>query len=189
MTGVTVGGGDIFYSLLPYLYTNPIVGIGNDIYSTPDNIERRTEILKNPDLSDASKERIGKNIEKMKSNIGGWVLQAYDDTLTFDSVYKYPQRIGILIDKHCASATEEFLLAARQSKKVSLLGQSTAGVLDYSNMLSANFPCKKFKIRYATTRSRRLDNGQGIDGIGIKPDILLSDNTDWIKESQKFLEK
>jgi C-terminal processing protease CtpA/Prc len=50
-------------------------------------------------------------------------------------------------------------------------------------------PCKEIEFHYSTTRSSRIDKGQGIDNIGIKPDIPLSNDQDWIEEASHYLEK
>jgi C-terminal processing protease CtpA/Prc len=99
-----------------------------------------------------------------------------------------PKKVLILINRGCASTTEQFLLYARQSSKVILAGEPTQGVLDYSNMRDAPFSCMSYVLRYATTRSRRLDVGEGIDNIGIKPQIKLERNGDWIKQARKIIE-
>jgi hypothetical protein len=38
-----------------------------------------------------------------------------------------------------------------------------------------------------TTRSRRIDIGNGIDGMGIRPAVYLTEKQDWIKEALNFL--
>jgi hypothetical protein len=68
------------------------------------------------------------------------------------------------------------------------MGQNTQGTLDYSNLRESDF-CEMPYLLYApTTRSRRIDIGEGIDGIGIKPSIYLTDKQDWIQEALKFLD-
>lgn len=62
------------------------------------------------------------------------------------------------------------------------------GTLDYSNMREASFSCMPYVLRYATTRSRRLNTGEGIDNKGIQPTVLLSKNSDWVMEAKKLLE-
>ena len=57
-----------------------------------------------------------------------------------EKVTRYPQRVAVLVDKRCGSTCEEFLLVARQSFKVKLFGQSSAGSLDYSNLRPFTLP-------------------------------------------------
>ena len=87
-------------------------------------------------------------------------------------VAPYPRRVGILVDKRCGSTCEEFLLAARQSFKVKLFGQASAGALDYSNLRPFLLPSGKRLLMYATSRSLRLPHF-AVDAAGIPPDQLL----------------
>jgi len=118
------------------------------------------------------------------------MVNIYSDEI--DSSYTavaFPKRVAILINKRSASTTEQFLLFAKQSSKVILLGENSQGALDYSNMRELNFSCFPYVLYYATTRSRRLNIGQGIDNAGIAPDHYLDKNSDWIQETLKFFEK
>jgi C-terminal processing protease CtpA/Prc len=70
------------------------------------------------------------------------------------------------------------------------MGEATAGILDYANVRMAdNSACKDIGLFYATTRSRRIDKGQAIDNVGIRPDISLSKDKNWIVEAMQFLDK
>ncbi|WP_175404057.1 S41 family peptidase [Mucilaginibacter sp. PPCGB 2223] len=185
------GGADFaFYPILPYLYTNPIYNIGTDVLATDDNIKSWLPILSNNNFPQSTKDAIKNNITKMQEHIGRYVSLSDDDTTKFEKIEPYPQKIVILIDNHCASTTEQLLLTALQSKKVTLMGQRTAGVLDHASVRSAPFPCSHFTLYYATTRSRRIDQGKGIDDTGgIKPNIVLPFDQNWITEATKYLEK
>jgi hypothetical protein len=184
------GGSDFAYSpLIPYLYTSPVKNIGVDVYSTDATIAGWKLILEDKDIPETSKESIRTMISKMEAG-KGTLVNIVDDTI--DSTYERlanPKKIVILVDKGCASTTEQFLLFARQSSKVIIAGENTQGTLDYSNMREASFSCMPYKLEFATTRSRRLDAGQGIDNIGIKPQIYFQGGTDWIDESLKLLKK
>lgn len=184
------GGSDFAYTpLIPYLYTSPVKNIGVDVYSTDATIAGWKLILEDNDIPEANKESIRTMINKMEAG-KGTLVNIVDDTI--DSTYERltnPKKIVILVDKGCASTTEQFLLFARQSSKVIIAGENTQGTLDYSNMREAAFSCMPYKLEFATTRSRRLDVGQGIDNIGIKPHYYLQGGTDWIDESMKILKK
>jgi hypothetical protein len=73
--------------------------------------------------------------------------------------------------------TEEFLLEARQSAKVSLFGTRTNGCLDYSNVRLVPLPSGERLLGVPMTRSRRLPD-HGIDGTGIAPDRPLPPDAD-----------
>lgn len=183
------GGGDETYNaIIPWLYTNPIYTQGAEDRSSVDNINRWEKLMNDGDMPSSTREDIKRLITQLQAHIGQFVPTAADDTLRLDKAEPYPQRIVVLMDGRCASAAEEFLLKARQSKKVTLMGQHTAGVLDYANILIVPFPCMPFFFYYATSRSRRVVTGNGIDNIGIQPGIPLTGDKNWIDEATRFLE-
>ena len=183
------GGSDFAYMpLLPYIYTHPVKGIGVDVLATESNIAGWKVLLDDNDIPEQNKKAISGIIADMEKHKGQLVNIASD---YIDSSYKptpYPKKVVVLINKGCASTTEQFLLYARQSSKVILAGEPTQGTLDYSNMREAPLSCMPYVLHYATTRSRRLDVGQGIDNVGIQPAITLSNNKDWIEEARKIAE-
>jgi C-terminal processing protease CtpA/Prc len=124
---------------------------------------------------------------KLKLNQNVNIVEDYIDTSY--SPLLFPKNVVILINEGCASSTEQFLLEAIQSKKVTLMGQNTSGTLDYSNLRESGFCGIPYTLWTPTTRSRRIDNGEGIDGIGIKPTIYLNEKQDWTQEALKFLNK
>lgn len=182
------GGADYaFGPLIPWLYTNPVIGTGNEIYATPDNAKRLRDYTKDPNLPEEDKKEINTLADKVGRLNGKFIVHVPTDTFSLEKVERYPRKIVILTDDWCGSTTEEFLLMARQSRKVTLMGQHTLGVLDYSNVLTAESDCG-IELGYSSTRSYRVAKGQGIDNIGIKPKVELQKNSDWIAEAQKYLE-
>jgi len=115
-------------------------------------------------------------LRAMKKNVGGFVTDAIyggDEEVIRDTVYRYPRKVGIIINDGNASSAEQFLLAAQNSKKVTLFGnQHTAGVLDYSNAVPVILPSGNYKLTYPLTRSKRLPE-HPIDNIGISPDVMI----------------
>jgi hypothetical protein len=184
------GGSDFAFSpILPWLYTHPTKNIGVDVLSTDANIAGWKKILEDQNIPAETRASINEMIQKMEASKGK-LVNIVDDNI--DSSYTptvYPRRVAILINSGCASTTEQFLLFAKQSSKTILIGENTQGTLDYSNMRQASFSCLPYILRYATTRSRRLDINQGIDEKGIKPTIYLKRGTDWMKEAMRILEK
>ena len=91
-----------------------------------------------------------------------------------DYQYDKIKNIAILVDQDNASATEQFLLAAKQSKKVKIFGKTTFGALDMSEINEVKSPDGNFILGYCITRSLRIPN-LPIDGIGIQPDYFLDE--------------
>ncbi len=183
------GGADYTYSpLLDYVYTNPVHHTGVSIFATEENIKGWKKYLDDDDRSTESKNSITGIINQMENNKGKWVSVSDDAVLSDYKKLEGPAKIVILINKGCASSTEQFLLFARQSSKVIFMGQNTSGTLDYSNVIETPFSCMPYTLRYSSSRSRRLDKNEGIDNIGIKPNYYLNANEDWIEKATAFLE-
>jgi len=183
------GGADQAYQpIIPYLYTGPIIGIGNEVLATTDNIRRWLKYLDNPYLAEDAKMSIKEMTEDMGKNLGKFVQHAEDDTTTLNKIESYPRKVAVLVNHNCGSTTEQFLLDARQSSKVTIMGEHTYGELDFSNLVGTDLPCYELTMYYPTSRSRRIDIGQGIDEVGIQPQVVLLANKDWVKEARKYLE-
>lgn len=182
------GGSDFCYApIIPILYTHPIFTDGVSIYASEDNIRSWEVLLEDPKFSPAIKVRIRELVNKMKSNLNGYV-EVPGEEVIHDTVYTNPQKIGIIVDKSCSSSTEQFILAAKQSSKVTIFGESTAGILDYANMRSIDMKGIPYKLFYPTSRSNRLPKNP-LDQVGISPDFVLSSDSDWIAEVKIRLKK
>ncbi|AEW00374.1 hypothetical protein A4D02_23900 [Niastella koreensis] len=180
------GGGDHSMSFLqPIIYTNPIKNIGVDLLVTPENIiawenvinKYRAVIPKN------ELDHLMQLLDQGRGKARTMVNFAADYTGALPTVWPMPAKVAIVINGGCASTTEEFLLQAKQSKKVVMAGKPSRGVLDYSNVVAKYFFNPNFELYYPTTRSRRIDAGLGIDNVGIQPDIPLDLGTNtWLNE-------
>lgn len=94
---------------------------------------------------------------------------------------KGPMKVAILIDVYCQKACEEFLMYAKASKKVTLVGRATKGALDYSNIYGEEVG-EHFILSYPVCYYGRVNEGQGIDYIGIEPDVLVPWTPEHIEE-------
>ena len=173
------GGSDAsFGELLPFLYTNPIYSTNVEFFSTPLNNQRMLDFIEDDakwGFSEDDKAWARTGYDTLSQHPGEFVNLnggKRQDTLMLDTVYPYPARVAILIDGGNGSTDEEFLLAAKQSQKVKLFGQSTFGVLDISNMYFVPSPCGDYELGYSLTRSLRIPDFT-IDGVGIQPDFFI----------------
>jgi len=187
------GGSDVsFYPLRKYLFTQPYLRYGAEMYCTDDNIQKFRELATDTYFSAEERESFRKRVADMEKHLNQY-WSPWPDTFMSDTleVLAYPSNIAVVIDKRCASTTEQFLIdAVRNSKKAKIYGQASAGVLDYANMFYFKVPNTPFQVNYATSRSKRIDYGLGIDNKGIQPDVALSsDQADWIRHIQAQLEK
>jgi len=192
-------GGGIDYSfleLLPLLYTHPYIDEGAAWWSSKGNISFFEDALESGNIRQGQEESTKELIAKLKENPNTFVTVDEADTVRQDTVFKYPQKVGVIVNDYCASSCEEFVLYAKTSKKVTVFGTNTLGVLDYSNTVPVDMPTENMQIRYPMTRSNRLPD-YPIDNIGIEPDVritlldnlnLKSEVDDWVRFVKDYLE-
>jgi hypothetical protein len=171
------GGSDVsFQKLLPLIYTNEVTVDGVEFFSTELNNQRMLDFINNPKygMSDSGKEWAQASYDVLSQHMGEFYnLDSVEvDRYSFDTVYPYPANVAIMIDEGNASTTEQFLLAAKQSTKVTMYGATTMGMLDISNMYFVPSPCGEFELGYCLSRSLRIPE-RAIDGIGISPDVMI----------------
>lgn len=174
------GGSDnSFAKIIPYIYTNPIRSVRTQFYSTKLNNQRMLDLYENYQkygISPEDREYLKKSYDKLSKNLGKFVSLQDDGKIVginkMDKISPYPKNVGIIINEGNGSTAEEFLLAAKQSKKVKLFGTTTAGVLDISNMYFVASPCNEFKLGYSLSKSFRIPD-MAIDGKGIQPDYFI----------------
>ena len=177
------GGNDNSYEeLMPFIYTNPIRMPTVEFRSTKLNNQRMHDFATNSGLAlqfglNPTTEQMKEFKEKydtLSNHLGEFVnLNSYTVNITkFDTVYPFPKNIGIMINHNNVSTDEQFILEARQSKKVKLFGETTRGGLDFSNLNLAFTPNKDFVLVYTLTKSLRIPN-LAVDDIGIKPDYFI----------------
>ena len=180
------GGGDYSTTFLqPIIYTKPIKCIGDDLLVTPDNITAWENMINRyrSVIPQKNLDHIMQLLDQGRGKERTMVNFAADINGILPAVWPMPVKVAIVINQGCGSTTEEFLLAARQSKKVVIAGAPSKGVLDYSNVVEKDFFNPNFELHYPSTRSRRIDVGLGIDNIGIQPDLPLDLSTNnWLNE-------
>lgn len=169
------GGSDVSYrEIIPYLYTNPIRIVSLEMYSTTLNNDRMKKFMNDPEWSQEDKKWAAESYEKLNKRLGEFV-NLEEETVgekKLDTVYEYPKNVGIIINEGNASTTEQFLLAAKQSKKVKLFGTTTSGILDISNMNFVPSPCNQFQLGYCLSKSLRIPD-MAIDDKGLQPDYYI----------------
>lgn len=183
------GGGDAtFETIVPYLYTNPILIHTAELWASENNIKMFDEFLNNPEIPTESKLHIQKIVTNAKKNPNTFVPLSENkvDTLIINSVLEFPKKVSIVIDRNCKSSTEQFLLLAKQSKKTTIYGQTNSGgALDYSNLNFILTPSGYWYASVPTTRTTRLPNNP-VDPNGIKPDVIIDkkikDIIQWVRQ-------
>ncbi|MCS4303409.1 S41 family peptidase [Chryseobacterium sp. BIGb0232] len=189
------GGTDNAYrNILPYIMTNSIRKLGVEYLASPTLIQTSENYLKGI-MKDSIKNKeeiinLKTRIAQLKNRPGEYVNHN-QSKVAVDSVFpaaKSPVQIVILADNHTGSAAENFLLSAKQSKKVKIMGTPSSGVLDYANAMFFDYGCNDYKLLMPTYRSFRLPD-YPIDNIGVQPDIYLDESVkDWVYFAVGYLE-
>jgi uncharacterized protein (DUF2147 family) len=193
------GSNSSYKSILPFLYTQPYAfEKGGFVVASEDNIAAETKIYEQiwNSLSPESKKADAKEYADWKGYLDSMSLFKgtrfyYADAppTKFDSVTTNPQKIAVLMNKGCASSAEWFILEAEQSKKVTLFGQNSAGVMDNTNVRPHKLACPSFTV-YAATGRRGGAKNREIDNVGFTPQVPISEKEeDWVKVVLEYWNK
>jgi Peptidase family S41 len=188
------GGGmnTSYKNILPFLYTQPYVveQKGGYIVASEDNIVAEKKMFKQffGNLTDAEKKENAKDLAEYQHNIdsleifkGSRFYFATPPPTQFDSITTNPKQIAVLMNNGCASSAEWFILEAQFSKKVTLFGQSSAGIMDNTNVRQHELACSSYTVGAASGR-RGGASTREIDNVGFKPNIEISEKEDdWVK--------
>jgi hypothetical protein len=163
------GGSDYnFRMLTPLLYTGPVRLISNMVLATEDNNRANAALAADTTIPEGQRRQIREALDRVRRAGQRWY--AYDDrVLREPAVLRNPRSVAVIIDRGCASSCEQFVLVALQSSKTRIYGTNSAGINDYGNVREARMPNSTLTLWHPTTRTRRIDVGQGIDGTGIPP--------------------
>lgn len=195
----TGGFDDAYYEILPLIYTTPIRTPGVEFFSTPLNNQRMLDFVNNTGIAldfnlqfnDEQKKEFSDGYDKLSKHLGEFVdLDTVSVSITtYDTIYPFPKNVGVIQNQNNVSTDEQFILAAKQSKKVKLFGRTTFGALDVSNLNVTKSPCQEYGLVYALSKSSRIPH-MAIDDIGIQPDYYIDDEIpayEWINFVNKIL--
>jgi Peptidase family S41 len=176
--------------LMPYLYTKPIITEGGEVLATKENIDYFSGIVRDTSYSKEVRDMFQKRVEAMEKGFGNLVKVIKEDTITYDTIYKYPKRVVILVNNGVVSAGELFLLQAKQSSKVQLFGTNSYGAVDYVEVYGYPLlPCK-YSGYYFPMIKRFGAKNTPYHNIGIKPDVTIGPHTiNWIAYVQEYFKK
>jgi len=169
------GSDDTYTPLLHWLMPDDWRSIGAEFLATPSNADAHERVCREAHLSDGATEVLMRLAASIRGAKDGEFVRLEEEKQGFAAFCtardgrKRPVRVAILADNQVCSSSEEFILTARTSPLVRVFGQTTAGVLDYSNCRPWPLPCGERTLGYATSRSLRLP-AYPVDGIGVVPD-------------------
>jgi hypothetical protein len=178
-----------YRSLLPYIYTGPIVQTGSYTLISNNFMKQYDDKIKkftaNGDTASA------KNYINFRDTFMRWKGQLYykeGGILVKDlPILPKPKNVAILVNNNCMSAAELMLLDFRQSTKVKFFGERTGGAVDYLNTMSFTLPYSKHSLSVASLKREVNKNEPSYDATGITPDVEIDDNVaDWIAFVKKY---
>jgi hypothetical protein len=191
------GGSDVTYApLMGWLLDGDLRGYRTEYFVTPANIKAQEEICAEAGDPGHCREQLAPVIVKMKTAAPGSFVLSGSTRIEYEKVKleaRRPARVAVLTDRHCGSSCEQFVLEARTSYRVKVVGRPTYGSLDVSNLRPHLLPSGRARLYYATTRTTRLPDMR-IDTIGVAPDILLpkpateADREAELRQVQRWIE-
>jgi hypothetical protein len=167
-------------ALMPLIATGPI-GSGDgalDVWASPENVAWFRATAADPETPDTLATMLRGMVSRLQAAPNTFVPMTPDTAAalyTPRDVLPLPAAVAVLVDSACASSCEDFVEAARQSRKVTVFSATnTGGASDYGNIRSVMLPGWR-RLRVATSRSRRLRAGiqAATDFVGLAPDVRL----------------
>ncbi|WP_019376603.1 S41 family peptidase [Virgibacillus halodenitrificans] len=183
---INKGGSDLaYFDLLPYLFEGEEINLnsfdeGTTMLTncTTRNVELRIKLLKQAfsSIEDAATlshiNNLIKSLEENKNK--GFVEIDFtgDDNSFLLKTKSGPEKVILLTDVYCGSSGDSFVETCKHSSKVTVVGRPTLGLNDYANVAVMGWE-NKFELWYPTSKLSVVDEGKGMNGIGIQPDIYI----------------
>lgn len=169
------GGTGTYKSLIPYLFTNNIKRSGSYYRLSKDNIEMMEAFLQaNPTLPAGVNSFFSNLITTGKKKAGSWYFEP-GKIFTYSNVQPNPRHVGVLVSTKTASSGEIFVMDAKQSKKVTIFGTRTQGMVDYGDGFKHTIGCDSLTVSIPTRKSEYLKHF-GYEKIGLSPDVKLPED-------------
>lgn len=182
------GGYDsAYYPLMPYILSGPIQ-IPTVYHYLSAYMKSQQEVgVEEEDIDDLEDEEDKAMLRLFYDSQDTLVSFSKEEYYTYspDTFYAHPKKVAILIGENTVSSGETFVLNSKQSSKVILYGQNTAGIIDGFNGLEMDLSC--FSIRFPSG-VRTIDVAvKPIDPYGIAPDVYLDKSVDALDFALKHL--
>ncbi len=181
-------GGTIksYFSLLPYVYTKPIVSCDGYTRCSQELIDDKLRILKKYiENNDTARIKTKQHeLNKIIENKNHFLFNK-GDTLIKNSVIKSnPKNIGIIANRNSLSAAELMILNFKQSAKIKFFGESTGGAVDYLDAIRIDMPSGKYYLNIAVAKRSAPEK---YDLNGIPPDIVIPrSEQNWVQFVKKY---
>lgn len=125
-------------------------------------------------------------IVDLRNNGGGGVRNS---GILFKILKEYlkTNKVYVIINHRTASNAEQFTYQLSQFDNCRIIGNRSNGTVAYElEGLSYTFPCAPFTaVLTSKTHSKYL----ALESIGIEPQIILDDDTDWIQQTVRIISR
>jgi len=167
------------------IYLRPVNDEGEEVWCSEANIAFWQSWLTRDAFSDVIKAQIRTGLGRMRAHLSQFVEMFPAADHRQDTIFRLPRRVAVLVDRGCASSCEDFVLEARQSHKVVVVGaENTAGVHDYGNLRKVYLPGWR-QMMVPTSRAR----GPQFDFIGLAPEVRIPKGTaDLVDYAWRYLQ-
>ena len=173
------GGNDVVYKpLFPYILSGPIQTPNYGLWISEGNIDIFLDGRKPEDLDEEGKAEYD-YLSSLKGSLFWPDGDEYASTTVPDTLFAPHQKVAVLMNEKTISSGETFLYRTRQSEKVVLYGQNTAGIIDGFNVLTKRINC--FELRYPSSVRAKDVAENPIDPYGMAPDVYVDKNLDVLK--------
>lgn len=113
-------------------------------------------------------------------NNGGGAFKTSKQFLNLIKALSRKRKIYLLVNYHTVSNAEQFVVRLRNLKNISIVGQPTRGMLTYGNNYGNSVSLGSYKLYITDMKGSPRD--LAYEDQGIKPDIKLQADSDWIQQ-------
>src|SRR5699024_1603577 len=93
-----------------------------------------------------------------------------------------PENVYIMTDYYCGSSGETFVSNAKKSKKVTIVGRPTMGIMDYFNVVSVDYG--NFEFDYSISK---MHENSLTYGLGVQLDYYKPWTTEYLRENRNLM--
>ncbi len=173
------GGNDAVYKpIFPYILSGPIQTPNYGLWLSEGNIDIFLDGRKPEDLDEESKAEYD-YLSSLTGELFWPSGDEYASTSIPDTLFAPHQKVAVLINEKTISSGETFVYRTRQSEKVILYGQNTAGIIDGFNVLTRSIDC--FDLYYPSSVRAKDVAENPIDPNGMAPDVYVDEKVDVLK--------
>lgn len=100
----------------------------------------------------------------------------------YSALKVYKGRIYVLVNNGTLSQAEIMVLKLRKWENVTLIGETTKGMLAYGSNYDKTTTLPSGSFKFYSTDMQNSKSLLSFEGEGIKPEIFLKDNKNWIEQ-------